>query len=264
MGLKRDVAGCSSRQCSWSTDGLAADVWGQPLFLLYFDAKFAMSAINWSAGYVLLVLFDATLCQLPGHKLRKWMYVNMILRLWFGAYLKLGPRANSLKKTRQLGSDWARVSTRKVDGHWPPGTICGQKVAIWVFEHLGPFSSGNLTALLRINIEKNDFPEGCPVARGSGPRCLFLTSSFLNAGPFKALQPLYFFVGQMWLQRNGRTFAGIVDPPSIVYLINFVSCQFWLPTSCWKEFKPKDLCEKMVKAENRWCQIWKNGYCKLL
>ena len=26
MGLKRDVAGCSSRQCSWSTDGLAADV----------------------------------------------------------------------------------------------------------------------------------------------------------------------------------------------------------------------------------------------
>lgn len=192
------------------------------------------------------------------------LILYMILRLWFGAYLKLGPRANSLKKTRQLGSDWARVSTRKVDGHWPPGTICGQKVAIWVFEHLGPFSSGNLTALLRINIEKNDFPEGCPVARGSGPRCLFLTSSFLNAGPFKALQPLYFFVGQMWLQRNGRTFAGIVDPPSIVYLINFVSCQFWLPTSCWKEFKPKDLCEKMVKAENRWCQIWKNGYCKLL
>ena len=165
--------------------------------------------------------------------------------------------------------DQGRIPWRKQGslGQIEPGSLPGKLMDIdrqapfvvkrWRSESsstFGPFSSGNLTALLRINIEKNDFPEGCPVARGSGPRCLFLTSSFLNAGPFKALQPLYFFVGQMWLQRNGRTFAGIVDPPSIVYLINFVSCQFWLPTSCWKEFKPKDLCEKMVKAENRWCQ----------
>lgn len=135
--------------------------------------------------------------------------------------------------------DQGRIPWRKQGslGQIEPGSLPGKLMDIdrqapfvvkrWRSESsstFGPFSSGNLTALLRINIEKNDFPEGCPVARGSGPRCLFLTSSFLNAGPFKALQPLYFFVGQMWLQRNGRTFAGIVDPPLIVYLVNF-GCQ---------------------------------------
>ena len=127
--------------------------------------------------------------------------------------------------------DQGRIPWRKQGslGQIEPGSLPGKLMDVdrqapfvvkrWRTESsstFGPFSSGNLTALLRINIEKNDFPEGCPVARGSGPRSIFLTSSFLNAGPFKALQPLYFFVGQMWQQRNGRTFAGIVVPPLIV------------------------------------------------
>lgn len=94
------------------------------------------------------------------------LILYMILRLWFGAYLKLGPRANSLKKTRQLGSDWARVSTRKVDGHWPPGTICGQKVAIWVFEHLWSFLFWQSNSFAEDQYWKEWFPWRLPCSSG--------------------------------------------------------------------------------------------------
>ena len=164
-------------------------------------------------------------------------FVNSLVRSWESECMLIWSCVCDLGHIWNL--DQGRIPWRKQGslGQIEPGSLPGKLMDVdrqapfvvkrWRSESsstFGPFSSGNLTALLRINIEKNDFPEGCPVARGSGPRSISLTSSFLNAGPFKALQPLYFFVGQMWEQRNGRTFAGIVVPPLIVYLVNF-GCQ---------------------------------------
>ena len=55
------------------------------------------------------MLFDATFCQLPGHKLRKRICDECDLKAfvtfvtWLGIEIFLRPRANSLKKTRHLG-----------------------------------------------------------------------------------------------------------------------------------------------------------------
>ncbi|CAE7546384.1 unnamed protein product [Symbiodinium natans] len=93
--------------------------------------------------------------------------------------------------------------------------------------------------LKRLNIEKNDFPDGCPVARGVAAE---LSARWhLALGASEALPHLPCFAVGMLLVRSGRMVEGQCG--SCLELNALVV----MPIS-HQEFKPKDLCEKITKV----------------